>query len=101
MLCLICGLTLQLSGKNFVKFSQIIKIVYNIFYRNPTPSGQSLTKWEPATKYPWHFVRIGTQDPKNWYILQNEESYAQDRFAFWSNFNIHVGVDSKIGKDEL
>lgn len=68
-------------------------------YGNPTPSGSSF-KWQPTTKYPWNYARLGSQDLDNWYILQNEDNYARDRFNFWRNLRSGFG-SSEVVKDEL
>ncbi|KAL5279764.1 CES5A.2 family protein [Megaselia abdita] len=68
-------------------------------YGNPTPSGSTF-KWEPTTKYPWNYARLGSQDLDNWYILQNEDNYARDRFDFWRNLRV-ILENGKNLKDEL
>lgn len=68
-------------------------------YGNPTPSGSTF-KWEPTTKYPWNYARLGSQDLDDWYILQNEDNFARDRFDFWKNMRV-IFENDRIVKDEL
>ncbi|KAL5279766.1 CES5A.2 family protein [Megaselia abdita] len=66
-------------------------------YGNPTPSGGAF-KWEPTTKYPWNYARLGSQDLSDWYILRNEDNYARERVEFWKSLKGIFGGDLK---DEL
>lgn len=68
-------------------------------YGNPTPSG-SAVKWEPTTKYPWNYARLGSQDLSDWYILQNEDNYVRDRLDFWRSLRVVIDGNG-IVKDEL
>lgn len=68
-------------------------------YGNPTPSGSTF-KWEPTIKYPWNYARLGSQDLSDWYILQNEDNYARDRFDFWKSLRTILEA-GRIVKDEL
>lgn len=66
-------------------------------YGNPTPTGSAF-KWEPATKYPWNYARLGSQDLSDWYILRNEDNYKRDRIDFWKTVNLIL--EGSV-KDEL
>lgn len=66
---------------------------------NPTPPQSEISKWKPTTSYPLDYVRIGTKDPDNWVLLNNEKNFLQDRCDFWNQLKAHF---PKIhGKDEL
>ncbi|KAL5276763.1 CES5A.2 family protein [Megaselia abdita] len=55
-------------------------------FGNPTPDN----KWKPARKYPWNYAHLGGIDGNGFYVLKNEEGYANDRFNFWKDLKPHI-----------
>lgn len=82
-----------------LKESMVKMWVNFVVHGNPTPPGGEY-KWEPTTKYPWNYARLGSQDLDDWYILRNEDNYARDRLDFWRSLRTYFESDKNV-KDEL
>ncbi|KAL5279765.1 CES5A.2 family protein [Megaselia abdita] len=81
----------ELKGNSLVMKNALVEMLVNFAsYGNPTPHGSRFEKWEPATKYPWNYVRMGVIDDEGFHVFKNEENYASDRFDFWRTLQPHV-----------
>lgn len=78
------------SERDLIMKKNMVKMWVNFAtYGNPTPL-ESFSKWKPLTQYPWNYVRIGSQDKDDWYIISNESDFARDRMEFWKKINLII-----------
>lgn len=68
---------------------------------NPTPEDSGLPTWKPALGHPITYARIGSKDPDNWVVLQNEHGLLEERANFWKEINAHLPAAETSTRDEL
>lgn len=72
----------------------------NMFsHRNPTPSSSKLPKWQPTSKFPLNYYRIGNQNEDKPFIAMETGLY-EDRARFWREIGAHLPANVRQ-KDEL
>lgn len=76
-------------------------ISVSFFRRNPTPEDSGLPTWKPALGHPITYARIGSKDPDNWVVLQNEHGLLEERANFWKEINAHLPAAETSTRDEL
>ncbi|KAL5279149.1 CES5A.2 family protein [Megaselia abdita] len=81
----------SLRGNSLVMKSALVKLLVNFAsYGNPTPNASGFRKWEPVTKKPWNFVRMGVTNDQGFHVFLNEQNYERDRFNFWKSLFAHI-----------
>lgn len=68
---------------------------------NPTPSSGRLPKWTPTEKHDsWNYLRIGSSNGDESFLIQNADNFAPERLAFWKKWFSILWMDKSF-KDEL
>ncbi|KAL5279763.1 CES5A.2 family protein [Megaselia abdita] len=99
---IVFGETSDLKGNSLIMKEVMLELLVNFAsYGNPTPPGSRFITWEPATKHPWNYARIGSIDGDGFQILKNEQDYASDRFKFWRSLKPHNDANNNQYKNKI